>query len=263
MGRIAGIVLDLDGCIYIGEKPIEGAAESIYRLRVMGYQILFLTNNSTLSRRSYVEKLAKMGITASVEEILTSGVIAARYLARLTPRPRILAVAESGFLEEASELGLEILDLEEWRMATHVVSGLDRSLTYHKLSRACRAILSGASYICTNPDNLYPSGDGYDPGAGSIAAAISSATGVKPIYMGKPYDECVRHVIELMGVGGDRILFVGDRVDTDIALAHRAGGIGVLVRTGLSGVVMGGDAKPDYIIDSVAHLPSLLMSEML
>ncbi len=262
MEKVAGIVLDMDGCIYLGDKPIEGAVESIARLREMGYRILFLTNNSTLSRRRYAEKLAGMGIKASLEEILTSSVIAARYLTRVSS-PRILAVTESGFHNEASEHGLEIIDPKEWRRATHVVTGLDRNLTYQKLSYACKAILSGAEYICTNPDRLYPSDEGFDPGAGSIAAAISTATGVKPIFMGKPYEECVRHVIEIMGVGGGSILFVGDQVDTDIMLARRAGGIGVLVRTGLSKIVKDGEVRPDYIIDSIADLPALLQREML
>lgn len=258
MPKLLGVVLDLDGCVYLGDRPISGAAESISGLRSMGYRILFLTNNSTLSRRGYVEKLAKMGIYSDIGEILTSGTIAARHLAKLSPKPRILAVTESGFIEEAEELGLEIVDGGRWREATHVVSGLDRELTYRKLSAACRAILAGASYICTNPDNVFPSDEGLEPGAGAIAAAISAATGARPIYMGKPYPECVRAVLEHLGLDGSRVAFVGDRVDTDVALAKTAGGVGILVRTGLYGMAVGDGPKPDHTIESIAQLPSLL-----
>jgi 4-nitrophenyl phosphatase len=143
------------------------------------------------------------------------------------------------------------------------VSGLDRKLTYYKLSRSCRAILSGAKYLCTNPDHIYPSEDGLDPGAGAIAAAISKATGVEPLILGKPYSECVREILIHLGVPADTVLYVGDRLDTDISLAKRAGGVGVLVKTGLYGFIRAEGVKPDYVIDSVAEVPRLLKEKLL
>ncbi|MEM3032114.1 MAG: HAD-IIA family hydrolase [Nitrososphaerota archaeon] len=258
MSRLEGVVLDLDGCVYIGDTPIPGAREAVASLRGMGLRIVFLTNNSTLSRRRYVEKLARMGIDSDMNEILTSGTIAAQHLSRIAPRPRILAITEAGFIEEAGEYGLEIVDLDRWWEATYVVSGLDRALTYRKLSAACRAILAGATFICTNPDNIYPSDDGLDPGAGAIAAAISAATGAQPLYMGKPYPQCMKAVLELLGLEGGKVAFVGDRADTDLMLARLAGGVGILVKTGLFGLVPDEDASPDYIIESIAELPGLM-----
>lgn len=262
-GKIRAVVFDLDGCLYIGDSPVEGAAMAVDTLRRRGYRLVFLTNNSTLTRRSYSEKLSRMGIKADEDEIITSGVVAARYLSRTSPSARILPVTEEGFIEEARQLGLEILEIEDWRRATHVVSGLDRRLTYHKLSRACRAILSGARYLCTNPVNIYPSEDGLDPGAGAIAAAISKATGVEPLILGKPYDACAREVLIHLDVPPDTVVYVGDRLDTDIGLARRAGGVGVLVKTGLYEYIRAGDVEPDYVIDSVADLPGLLEEKLL
>ncbi|MEM4346262.1 MAG: hypothetical protein QXI02_05150, partial [Candidatus Caldarchaeum sp.] len=81
LGRVRGLVIDLDGCVYVGDRPVEGAAEAIKQLRRMGVGVVFMTNNSTLTRRQYVEKLSRMGVEAYFEEVLTSGVVAARFIA--------------------------------------------------------------------------------------------------------------------------------------------------------------------------------------
>ena len=258
--NIRGLIIDLDGCVYVGKNPIEGAAEALEKIRRMGYKLLFLTNNSTLTRDMYVEKLEKMGIRISREEILTSGVIAARYIAREKPRARVFPITEVGFIEEAREIGVEILDEEQPLEVDYVVVGLDRKLTYRKLAAAVKAINKGAKFLCTNLDHILPSEDGFEPGAGAIAAAIERATGIKPISVGKPSEVANMEAFSALGLSNKDVAFVGDRLDTDIKSAKLAGSIGIMVKTGAARLFNPSEAedKPDYIIDSIAHLPELL-----
>ncbi|HIQ29246.1 MAG TPA: HAD-IIA family hydrolase [Candidatus Caldiarchaeum subterraneum] len=260
LDNVRGLVIDLDGCIYLGKKPIEGAAEAIGKIRRAGYSILFLTNNSTLTRGMYVRKLRGMGVEASEDEILTSGVIAARYIASQKPRAKVLPVAEAGFTEEARKLGIEILDESRYHEAEYVTVGLDRTLTYRKLAAAVKAINMGACFICTNLDHIYPGEEGFEPGAGAIAAAIEKASGVKPYSVGKPSEEANRQVFEALKLSGRQVAFVGDRIDTDIKSAKMAGAVGVMVMTGAASLfnIDEAECKPDYVIESIVKLPELL-----
>ncbi len=253
--NVKGVVLDLDGCLYIGEKPVEGAGDAVRRLREMGVAIAFLTNNSTLTRKKYVEKLAKMGIEAYVEEVLTSGVVAAKFIKRRNAGDKILPVAEEGFTQEAADLGLKILDPEDWREADYVVVGLDRRLSYDKLAKASMAIRNGAFYLATNLDHVYPTEDGFLPGAGAIASFLTKATGVEPLSVGKPSEECARQVLELLNIPKDMVLFVGDRVDTDVAIAKAIGCRSILVKTGAYRLFKDHPIQADLVVETIAEVP--------
>ncbi|MEM2094989.1 MAG: HAD-IIA family hydrolase [Candidatus Caldarchaeum sp.] len=256
--RVRGLVIDLDGCVYVGDKLVEGAAEAIKQLRRIGVGIVFLTNNSTLTRRQYVEKLSRMGVEAYFEEVLTSGVVAARFIASRQPGSRCLAVAEDGFTLEAQPLGLRIIDPSEWRRADYVVVGLDRRLSYEKLAKAALAIRAGAFFLATNLDNVYPSEDGFQPGAGSIAALLSTATGVQPYSVGKPSKEMSTQALELLRLPADEVVFVGDRVDTDVAAARAVGCRSILVKTGAYSLFSKGTAEADLVVESIAKVPEVL-----
>ena len=260
LSNVRGLVIDLDGCVYVGNKPIAGAGAALSKLREMGYKILFLTNNSTLTRRRYAEKLRGMGIVVDENEILTSGVIAARYINDLKKGAFVFPVAESGFTDEAEALGLKMVSDDEWKRAEFVVVGLDRELTYRKLASAAHAINAGARFVCTNLDNVYPSERGFEPGAGAIAAALEKATGIKPISVGKPSEETNKQVFAALGLKSHEVAFIGDRIDTDIRSARLAGSLGILVRTGAARLFDIGKSseKPDYVIESLADLPRLL-----
>jgi len=256
--KVRGLVIDLDGCVYVGNTPIPGAAEAIKKLRQMGLKIVFLTNNSTLTRKNYRKKLERMGVMAGEDEILTSGVVAARYIKKKSMGTRILPIAEEGFTEEAKSLGLEMLGPNRWTEAECVVVGLDRRLTYDKLAKACLAIRAGAFYLATNLDNVYPSEEGYLPGAGSIAALITAATGVHPVSVGKPEKEASIQALELLGATPSEVLFVGDRVDTDVAAAKAVGCKSILVKTGAYQLFKENLLQADYVVESIAYVPHLL-----
>ncbi len=248
------VILDLDGCVYIGERPVEGAANTIEELRRMGYRILFLTNNSTLSTAGYINKLNRMGIRIKDEEILTSGVATAKYIYEVYGPSRILAVTEKGFIEEARRMNHIVVPFENFQEADIVVAGLDREFNYQKLRAAAKTIMSGAKFIATNEDRTLPTETGLDPGAGSIVAAIKVATGVEPIVIGKPSKIIVNMALEMLNVKNYEAILVGDKMETDIKAAASTGMLSVLI----SNLEPVGDPRPDFVISSITLLPRLL-----
>jgi len=263
LSKVKGLIIDLDGCLYLGNTVIKGAPEAIRLIRSGGYRVLFLTNNSTLTRKMYADKLRGMGIEAEPEEVLTSGVVAARYISSLTPAAAVLAAAEVGFTSEAESLGVRILGQEEWHEAKYVVAGLDRSFSYRKLSALFKAIKRGARFIATNLDPTYPTEDGFEPGAGSIVASIEKASGVQPQCVGKPSLEMNAEAFTMLGLKPEETAFVGDRLDTDVESARLAGSPSILVRTGAGRLMESRHElpQPDFVIESISALPSLLAGE--
>ncbi|MCX8201806.1 MAG: HAD-IIA family hydrolase [Candidatus Caldarchaeum sp.] len=255
--NVRGLVLDLDGCVYVGQTPFPGAVNAVNRVK-KHVRVVFMTNNSTLTRKQYADKLRKMGIETSADEIVTSGWVAARYVKKLKQDARILAVGEDGIIVEATNIGLEVVDHQEWRKADFVVVGLDRTLTYDKLAHASLAVLSGAKFVATNLDHVYPSEKGFLPGAGSIAAMISTATGVKPVAVGKPMKESSLQALELLQLPKEQVVFVGDRVDTDVEAAKIVGCRSVLVKTGAFEMFAARSREADVVLESIAALPDLL-----
>lgn len=254
ISKIKGIIFDLDGCIYIGDRPVEGAVEIVSMVRSLGYRILFLTNNSSLSREGYVRKLRGMGIDTSIDEVLTSGYATAKYILERYGPSNILAITENGFIEEAIELGHNVLPISMWEKADILVAGLDREFNYQKLRAALRAVLKGAIFIATNEDRTLPTELGPDPGAGSIVAAISFATNVKPIIIGKPSRIIMDMALDIMKMRPKDVMLVGDRLETDVMAAKSSGMVSVLIsdRRPKKG------PKPDFVIGSISSLAEIL-----
>ncbi|MEM1948026.1 MAG: HAD-IIA family hydrolase [Candidatus Caldarchaeum sp.] len=257
LGGVKGLVLDLDGCVYVGDTPVDGAPEAIETLQ-RHFKLLYLTNNSTLTRKQYAEKLRRMDINAEPNQILTSGYVAVNYILSINPRARILVVGEDGVTVEALEAGLEVVDHNEWRRADFVVVGLDRKLTYEKLANAALAISAGAKFIATNLDHVYPSERGFLPGAGSIAALLATTTKVTPYAVGKPEKQSSEIALKMLGLSKEGVVFVGDRVDTDVKAGKIVGCRAVLVKTGAFKLLGGLTGEADAVIESVADLPQLL-----
>lgn len=229
------LLVDLDGVVWIGSRPVEDNVEAIRILARRGHRVLFLTNNSTRSRRSYSEILSGFGIPADPGSVITSGLLASQWILSRRGATKILPLGEEGLVEELVISGHVVLNPSDYRSAQAVVVGLDRGLTYQRLRAAVRAVLGGALFVATNEDNLLPSEDGLDPGAGSLVAAIEAATGRKPDFVaGKPSPWAVEYVVERHGLRREDLVVVGDRIDTDMELARRALVRGVLVLTGMT-----------------------------
>ncbi len=256
---ITAVILDMDGVVYRGSQPIKGAAKAVRFLRDSGKKVIFLTNNSECSRAAYGGKLARMGIPAAEGDVITSGQVAADYIRRRNPKARVFVVGGEGLVGEIRRAGLKLAEPEQ---ATHLVVGIDRSLTYEKLKRGFQALLAGAEFVATNPDNVYPTENGLSPGAGSIVAALERSSGRKPdVVIGKPSPHIIQFVLRIIGNKPKQTAIVGDQIDTDIKAGKRTGLLTVLV---LSGVAKAEDAKrarargaaPDFVIGSLAEVIS-------
>ncbi|MDI9643678.1 MAG: HAD-IIA family hydrolase [Candidatus Verstraetearchaeota archaeon] len=253
-----GFIFDLDGCIYRGDRPIDGAPEAILALRGGGKRILFLTNNSTKTPSEYVEKLRRMGLCVEEREVLTSSVATAIYMRDLGIGG-CFVVGEQGLISALEGGGFRILGADEAKMAKYVVCGLDTRLTYEKLAAACRAIQCGATFIATNLDPNMPVEEGYIPGAGAIVSALVTATRVKPIVIGKPSRIIMKIALEKIGLDKRDVVMVGDTLNIDIAAAKNARITSLLVLSGSTSVkdLAGSRVKPDEVIQSVAELKGL------
>ncbi len=254
------VCCDLDGVVWRGDEPIRGSAAGIELLRRSGLRVGFLSNNSSQPVGEVVAKLARFGVDVDAADVLTSALAAADLLAaELPPGSDVLVCGGPGVHEALTAAGLRpVTDAP----AAAVVVGFHRDFDFDELDRASRAIRAGARFVATNLDATYPVPDGLLPGAGSIVAAIATASGATPEVAGKPsrpMADLVRHRL-----GSDGVV-VGDRPSTDGAFADQLGWPFALV---LSGVTApdpppGGEPVPDppppFVADDLASLvPSLI-----
>lgn len=254
---------DLDGVIWLGEEPIAGSAVAVRRLRDGGLRVAFLSNNSSATVGTVVEKLGRMGIDADASDVLTSALAAADLLAAELPAgARVLVCAGPGVVEAVEGAGFTVT---ERAPADAVVVGFHRTFDFDELDRASAAVRAGARFVATNIDATYPVAGDLVPGAGAIAAAVSTAAGLPPVVAGKPEPPTVRLVRARLG---ERGVIVGDRPSTDGALASALGWPFALV---LSGVTSesgrpGGERVPDpappFVARDLAALAPRLLAAM-
>lgn len=250
-----GAIIDLDGTVYRGDSPIEGAARGIDALRDAGYEILFLTNAAVNSRETYSERLARMGISAEPGDILSSGVVTATYLAETREGRTCLVVGEDPLRDELTSAGISIT--EDPSSADVVVSSLDRSIDYATLTRALRAIDDETLFVATNPDRTRPLEDGEAPSTAAMTGAISGMTGREPdVIAGKPSGVTTEIASDMLGGAAEDCLLVGDRLDTDIAMGASASMTTVLVLSGVTDRedLSAGGSTPDHVIESLGDI---------
>ena len=239
-------VLDLDGVVWLTGQPISGVDEAVARLRGAGVRVLFATNNSAPTRSQLHKQLGHCGITADDGDVLSSADVAA---GMLDPGTSALVLAEDGVVEALGRRGVTVVPEGP---ADAVVVGLTRAFTYDAVAGAAAAIRGGARLIGTNTDATYPTPDGLVPGAGSILAAVATAAEAMPEVAGKPHRPTAEALTRMVPAGELRTM-VGDRPDTDGALAAQLGVPFALV---LSGVTRRGDVPDDAGAAAVA--PDLL-----
>ena len=251
----SNVVLDIDGCLTLGERAVPGAAEAILALTRRGINCIIATNNSTRSRQAVAAMLTDLlGIAIAPASVVTSALAAA---ALLEPaHSPALVVGEEGVRSALAEAGIVVTDEPE--EARSVVVGLDRSFDYAAMGRASRAVIAGAFLVATNDDATFPTPGRDLPGAGALVAAIERASGGVAVVAGKPHLPMLRAVAKLLAPG--TTWMVGDRPETDIAFARAAGWEAVLVLSGITRDASGVPAHlaPDAVIPSVADLPRLL-----
>jgi 4-nitrophenyl phosphatase len=263
LGSLRAFLLDLDGVLYRGETPLPGAREFIVDLQSRGVPFQFITNNSTRTPAQYVAKLARMGLCVGEESLLTSSLATAAYLSDVAqPGTPMYVVGEMGLLRALKDRGFTVTD--DHTAARYVVVGHDTSATWRKLANAALAIRRGAPFVATNPDRTLPTEEGLLPGAGALLAALEASTGIAPLVIGKPEVGVFRQALLRLGVGPAVTAMIGDRWDTDILGAKRAGLCAIAVRSGADSAEVFAQASPppDWVFEDLSALHAAWRSTM-
>lgn len=243
------LALDLDGVMWLGEHPIEGAADAVARLRAAGHALVFCTNNSSQPVAAVEEKLARHGVAAA-GDVVTSAMAAA---ALLQSGERVLVCGGAGVVEAIEGRGATpVRD----GPADAVLVGFHLDFDYERLRAAAAAVLGGARLLATNDDATYPTPEGPIPGGGAILAAVATATGVTPVVAGKPYAPMADLIRARLG--GDGIM-VGDRPDTDGRFAVVLGYRFALVLSGVATTAEGVQPVPDLVAPDLASLVDAIL----
>lgn len=250
-----GYIFDLDGTVYLDDEPIKGAVEAINKLKSRGDRVVFLTNKSIARRKDYVQKLNGMGIDCILDEVVNSNFITAKFLKNtLKSNEQVFVIGEAPLFEELSEQGIQMTDNP--LSASFVVIGWDREFNYEKLTQVYNAYQNGAKIVATNPDRTCPTKDGMIPDCGAMIGAIEGTTG-KPVDVitGKPSNLMIEYVVrEILNLEPNQCYMIGDRLETDIAMANDYGVNSVLVLTGITKRVTKNDIQPKFILNSVSEL---------
>lgn len=243
-----GYLIDLDGTMYRGNSPIEGAKEFIQLLQQREIPHMFITNNASNTPKATVEKLSGFGIQTTESHILTSAIAAANHVKKEHPGANVYMIGEEGLQEAIKQIGLMITS----QSVDYVMVGLDRQLTYDKLAQASLHLQEGARFISTNIDAAVPTDVGFVPGNGAITKAITFATGVEPVFIGKPKSIMLDQAIDQMGLNRDHVIMVGDNYNTDIMAGMNANIDTLMVLTGVSmRSDIQGRKQPTYIEENL------------
>src|SRR5215213_7534209 len=233
--NIKGLILDMDGVIWKADAPIGDLTAIFNRIRARGLKFVFATNNSTKTSEQYVAKLQDLGVEVESWQVVTASQAAARAVAQAFPRgTKALVIGEEGLRQPLEQEGFEIVSMENAPQAQVVVMGMDRSVSFEKLSEAALLIRQGVRFYATNADKTFPTPRGLIPGSGAWISVITTATEIQPIVAGKPFPFLMDLSLEKLGSTSEETLVIGDRLDTDIAAGQAAGCPTALVLTGVS-----------------------------
>ena len=261
---VRSILFDMDGVLWHGDTPLADLSAVFRILTQLQITWRFVTNNARKTPQQYVEKLARFGVMASEKEIVTSATATSQWLGQTLPRgAAIYAIGEDGLLSSLREKGFDLListqlptQQADLPPCSAVVIGLHQQVTYSQLALASLHVQRGALFVGCNPDLSLPHELGLLPGAGSLLAFVQAASGVAPIIVGKPQPLMFQLALQEIGGSSADTLFVGDRLETDIAGANGVGLPSVLL---LSGVSQSADLahtphRPTYVYPDLTTL---------
>ena len=257
--NIRGLILDMDGVLWRGETPIGDLPQQFELIRKLGLDVVLATNNATRNPAQYAAKLQGFGVELDPGQIVNSAMATAHYLQRHFPQGgNIFVVGDQSLADTIEAAGFTI----SGDRPLAVVAALDRGINYETLSTATLLIRAGALFIGTNPDKTFPIPGGQAPGAGAILAALEAATGIAPLIMGKPQPEMYYLALERLSLSPGETLVVGDRLETDIAGAQKAGCPAALVLSGVTSfeAAQRWTPAPDIISTDLSSVLELLQS---
>jgi 4-nitrophenyl phosphatase len=256
-----GFVFDMDGVLYRGNQQLPGVVDLINALVIRDIPYMLATNNSMATPEMYVEKLGKMGIDTEPTSILTSATATRLHLIETRkPGDKIYVIGMPALSDQLFVDAEYVKAEDDDTDIAAVVIGLDLEFTYAKLKRGNSAIRNGAEFVATNADATLPTEEGLVPGAGSVIAALRTASGVEPVMIGKPQPTTILMSAKSMGLDPSECVMIGDRLDTDIVAGARAGTLTALVLTGVSTreEIAAAEALPDLVFSDLTALLAVL-----
>ncbi len=254
-------ILDIDGVVIKGRTPIPEAIKGIKLLKEKGINVVYLTNNSTRTRKRLAELLGDIGIDISISDIFTSSYLTALYLDREADKNvRIFIVGEEGIVFELEELGFRNLFWSNYEPPIdYVIVGMDRNFNFQKLTYAQQAIFSGARFIATNIDPTFPTENGIIPGGGSIVKAVETASRKQPVVIGKPEIVGLKLILTQFDIEDPKeVILIGDRIETDLIAGKRLGCKTGIVLSGITSKEeledLEASLKPDFCGENLLDL---------
>jgi 4-nitrophenyl phosphatase len=258
--NIRGLIIDMDGVLWHGNQAIAGLTEFFQTLRNLNLRFILATNNASHTPQQYVSKLAGMGVTVDLNEIMTSAMATALYLAeRMNPtETRVFVVGEDGAIQALQEQGFILTAAYEINSATSkgadvVVCGKDHSISWDKLATATLNLRAGAKFYGTNGDNTLPTELGLIHGNGAILAALQTASGVSPTIIGKPEPIMYQQAIARLGTDLSETIAIGDKLETDILGA---------IRTGIRSLMVLGGVSTEADLKASEYQPTWVMQDI-
>jgi 4-nitrophenyl phosphatase len=247
-----GFLLDVDGVLVRDAEPIGGAVAALAALSNAG-RVLLLTNNSTRSRRQHAERLSQLGFAVRPDQVLCSSYLAAKYLRDAHESLSLLVIGEDGLRDELLAAGHRLADTDA---PDAVVVGMDRDISYDALASALAALRGGAWLVATNEDRTFPTPDGPVPGAGAMVGALRGMGFMPDVVIGKPSPIAFRMALEALGFPPERVVMIGDRLETDVLGGQTAGLDTALVLSGISSreEIDGRGIGPTWIAEDLAAL---------
>ena len=255
IARYDQVLLDLDGCLWIGEEALPGAADAVTALREAGKAVAFLTNDVRHAPEEFVRKLWRLGFQAALSEVVTVGA-AVQFLLSERGGGAAYVVGSQALVDHVAEAGMRIVNRTEFASrADVVVVGAHADLTYDEIRIAAQAVIRGAELIGATRDASFPMPDGPWPASGAVLAAIETASGRRADRVaGKPEPPMYEAARDRLGEG--RCLAVGDRPEIDVLGARRAGMDSALLLTGglTRAQAEAANPRPTHVADSLAAL---------
>jgi phosphoglycolate/pyridoxal phosphate phosphatase family enzyme len=254
--RFDGLLVDLDGVVWIGREPVPGSPETLASLLAAGKRIVFVTNNPGKLPAAYAERLRELGVEVGAEQIVTAGVVVARLAGEAAGEGGgVFVIGAAPLKEMVAGTGARLLEGEEaWEAKAVVVSG-HRGFDYGELLTAKRALERGAALFATSHDPTMPYPGGELPGTGAILAAVETASGRRAEIAGKPERHLFEMAREALGEC-ERVAMVGDRLSSDIEGGRRAGLETILVLSGTTSreEAAAADPAPDFVLENLSGL---------
>jgi HAD superfamily hydrolase (TIGR01450 family) len=258
LDKFETLLLDLDGVIYEGGREIIDSVESISALKAKGVQVGYITNNASRTSETIAEQLRSFGLELKVEDVITSAQAGALLLKDIIPAgSKVLVVGGEGLRSNVLLAGFEIVESSK-DSPVAVIQGFDPKVSWTDLAEASFAIQQGASWVATNQDWTIPKEEGLAPGNGTLVSAVHTAVGKLPVVAGKP--EKAIFETALARFGSSSAIYIGDRLDTDVLGANKAGLGSALVMTGVTTrkelLAAKAGSRPTYILATLKDLLS-------